>query len=136
MAAAGDFIEAGVLPYCLLRARAEFMWDANHNPADYDENYGRGIACEVLARRIVHKTAPDRLTAVMSTRYRHVQIDGDESDLTSALEMAIDSHCTIFLSSSEAQDVVNALWAGDIVQKNNENLDVDCMAAFLSVGAV
>ncbi|KAI3615204.1 calcium activated cation channel [Moniliophthora roreri] len=131
MAAAGDFLEA--LPYCLLRARAEFMWDANHNPADYGEDYCRGIACEVLARRIVHKTAPDRLTAVMSARYRHVQIDGDESDLTSALEMAIDSHCTIFLSSSEAQDVVNALWAGDIVQKNNEDLDVDCMTAFLSV---
>ncbi|ESK95069.1 calcium activated cation channel [Moniliophthora roreri MCA 2997] len=126
MAAAGDFLEA--LPYCLLRARAEFMWDANHNPADYGEDYCRGIACEVLARRIVHKTAPDRLTAVMSARYRHVQIDGDESDLTSALEMAIDSHCTIFLSSSEAQDVVNALWAGDIVQKNNEDLDVDYVA--------
>ncbi|KAK7060397.1 Calcium channel yvc1 [Paramarasmius palmivorus] len=126
MAAAGDFVEA--LPYCLLRARAEFMWDANHNPADYDENYGRGIACEVLARRIVHKTSPDRLTAVMSTRYRHIQIDGDESDLTSALEMAIDSHCTIFLSSSEAQDVVNALWVGDIIQKNNDDLDVDYVA--------
>lgn len=59
-AAAGDFIEAVgffncvcmidnanalvnlQLPYCLLRARKEFMWDANHSPADYDENYGRG----------------------------------------------------------------------------------------------
>ncbi|KAG8850974.1 hypothetical protein FRB91_008645, partial [Serendipita sp. 411] len=48
--AAGDFGEA--LPYCLLRARQMFVWDANHNPADYDENMGRAIACEVLARRI------------------------------------------------------------------------------------
>lgn len=56
--AAGDFTEAvssiydaidflvhrviHQLPYCLLRARAEFMWDANHNPADYGENRGRG----------------------------------------------------------------------------------------------
>jgi len=50
------------------------------------------IACEVLARRIVHKMAPDRLNAVMSTRYKHKQIDGDDSDPASALEMAIDTH--------------------------------------------
>ncbi|KAF8915320.1 hypothetical protein CPB85DRAFT_1293894 [Mucidula mucida] len=111
-AAAGDFVEA--LPYCLLRARSEFMWDANHNVADYGENYGRAIACEVLARRIVHSSPPDRISALMSTRYRHKQMDGDSSDMTSTLEMAIDSHCTIFLSSTEAQDV-----------KNNEHLDIE-----------
>ena len=31
----------------------------------------------------------------------------------------------IFLSSSEAQHVVNSLWRGDWVQKNNENDDID-----------
>ncbi|KAF8204720.1 calcium activated cation channel [Pholiota molesta] len=122
-AAAGDFAEA--LPYCLLRARAEFMWDANHNPADYGENFGRAIACEVLARRIVHLAEPDRINAIMSTRYQHRQIDGDKSEMSSALEMAIDQHCTIFLSSTEAQDVVNALWVGDIIQKNNESHDIE-----------
>ncbi|KAG8904754.1 hypothetical protein FRB99_001231 [Tulasnella sp. 403] len=38
--AAGDFPDA--LPYCLLAARQSFMWDANTNPADYDENVSRG----------------------------------------------------------------------------------------------
>ncbi|KAF8076642.1 calcium activated cation channel [Lyophyllum atratum] len=122
-AAAGDFFEA--LPYCLLRAKAEFMWDANHNPADYGENRGRAIACEVLARRIVHIAPRDRLHTILSSRFRHRQIDGDESDMASALEVAIDSHCPIFLSSSEAQDVVNALWTGELVQKNNANNDID-----------
>ncbi|KAK0462001.1 uncharacterized protein EV420DRAFT_140598 [Desarmillaria tabescens] len=120
---AGDFVEA--LPYCLLRARAEFMYDADHNPADYGENYGRAIACEVLARKIVHQSPPDRVNAFMSTRFKHRQLDGDESDMASALEMAIDSHCTIFLSSTEAQDVVGALWRGDLIQKNNENLEIE-----------
>ncbi|PPQ77679.1 hypothetical protein CVT25_011114 [Psilocybe cyanescens] len=124
--AAGDFTEA--LPYCLLRARAEFMWDANHNPADYGENRGRAIACEVLARRIVHLADPDRVKDIMAKRYQHRQIDGDESEMSSALEMAIDQHCTIFLSSSEAQEVVNALWTGDLIQKNNENHDIDYVA--------
>ncbi len=30
------------LPYCLLRAHKEFIFDANHNPADYGENECRG----------------------------------------------------------------------------------------------
>ncbi|PAV21157.1 calcium activated cation channel [Pyrrhoderma noxium] len=123
LTAAGDFQEA--LPYCLLQARQSFMWDANHNPADYDEFYGRAIACEVLARKIVHLTPPERLTTVMSTRYRHLEWDGDDSDLSSALELAIDTHCTIFLSSTEAQHVVNCLWRGDWIQKNNKHNDID-----------
>ncbi|CAA7260062.1 unnamed protein product [Cyclocybe aegerita] len=122
-AAAGDFTEA--LPYCLLRARAEFMWDANHNPADYGENLGRAVACEVLARRIVHLTEPGKIKDIMAKRFQHRQVDGDESEMSSALEMAIDQHCTIFLSSSEAQEVVNALWTGDLIQINNKHHDID-----------
>lgn len=49
------------------------------------------VACEVLARRIVHRAAPDRLYSIMSTRYCHRQVDGDESGVSSALELAIDS---------------------------------------------
>jgi hypothetical protein len=37
------------------------------------------------------------LTSIMSTRYRHVLVDGDESNMSSALEMAIDSHWYGFL---------------------------------------
>lgn len=50
------------------------------------------IACEVLARRIVHRMSPERLTVIMSTRYRHLEWDGDQSDLSSALELAIDTN--------------------------------------------
>lgn len=126
IAAAGDFHEA--LPYALLRARRDFMYEANHNPADYGENFGRAIACEVLARRVVHLSPPDRLNDIMSTRFCHLEWDGEESDLSTALELAIDSRCTIFLSSSEAQDLVLALWNGAIVQKNNEDHDIDYVA--------
>lgn len=121
--AAGDFGEA--LPYCLLRARQTFIWDANHNAADYDEHMGRAIACEVLARRIVHNCPPERLNSLMSTRFRHKEWDGDDSSLSSALELAIDQHCTIFLSSNEAQFVISALWRGDWVQVNNKDNDID-----------
>lgn len=96
------------LPYCLLRARRDFLVEANRNPADYGENRGRGklslfifllyvvshfvaTACEVLARRIVHNSPSERIPAIMSSRYRHRQRDGD-IEFTSAIELAIDSH--------------------------------------------
>jgi hypothetical protein len=50
------------------------------------------IACEVLARRIVHIAEPDRIATILSKRYQHRQIDGDESEMASALEVAIDQH--------------------------------------------
>ena len=56
----------------------------------------KAIACEVLARRIVHQAPPDRLTCIMSTRFKHRQIDGDDSDMSSALELAIDSRWCVF----------------------------------------
>jgi len=98
------------------------MWDANHDPADYGENFGRGkpfarlvryrrkysvnltpkaVACEVLARRIVHQAPPDRVTSIMSTRLKHRQIDGEESDMSSALELAIDSHWYVLSDSGD-----------------------------------
>jgi len=45
--------------------------------------------------------------------------------MTSALELAIDTNSTIFLSSSEAQHVVNCLWRGDLIQRNNEDNDIE-----------
>lgn len=121
--AAGDFSDA--LPYCLLQARQTFIWDANHNPADYGENIARATACEVIARRIVHALDPERLNDIMSSRFRHIDWDGDASAISSALELAADQHCTIFLSSTESQSVVNSLWRGDWVQKNNFDNDID-----------
>jgi len=119
----GDFAEA--IPFCLLRARATFMRDAYLNPPDYGESVCRATACETLARRIVHTLDPDRLESVMSTRFRYRESDGDASAPISALESAIDQHCTIFLSSTESQHVVNSLWRGDWVQRNNEDDDID-----------
>lgn len=54
-----------------------------------------------------------------------LQVDGDDSPPTSALETAIDQNALHFLSSSEAQNVVDNLWNGDWVQTNNENDDID-----------
>ncbi|KAF8580590.1 hypothetical protein K439DRAFT_1648162 [Ramaria rubella] len=122
VAAAGDFVEA--LPFVLLRARQTFLRDASNNISDWDENNGRAVACEVLARRIVHSMGADRLTSIMSKRYRYREFDGDVSNPSSALEFAVDQHCTIFLSSNESQLVMNSLWEGRWVQQYTSHDDI------------
>lgn len=72
-----------------------FVEDANANPTDYGENMCRATACEVLARKSVHRMPAHRLQSVMSTRYRYRERDGDASAPTCALETAIDQHCTV-----------------------------------------
>ncbi|KZP00161.1 calcium activated cation channel [Calocera viscosa TUFC12733] len=121
--AAGDFQEA--LPFCLLRARRTFEEEAQRNPADFDENMARAMACEILARKLVHVVSPERLNHVMSKRFRYKMWDGSDSSAVSALETAIDQHCTIFLSSTESQHVVQSLWNGDWIQKNNDDFDIE-----------
>lgn len=79
----------------LLRAKATFIREGYINGPDYDECLCRATACEVLARRIIHNLPPDRLENVMSTRFKYRERDGDESPPTSALETAIDQHCTV-----------------------------------------
>jgi len=73
------------------------MRDGYLNPPDYDESLCRATACEVLARRIIHTLPADRLESVMSSRFRYRESDGDASAPTSALETAIDQHCTVCL---------------------------------------
>ncbi|KAF8450621.1 hypothetical protein L210DRAFT_3618243 [Boletus edulis BED1] len=122
MQAAGDFSDA--LPYCLLQAHSQFCREARRNLADHGENLGRAVACEVLARRIAHQTPLDRVVPMITNRYSYRERDGEDSVASSALEVAIDNHCTIFLSSSEVQNVVASLWNGVIIQSIDENDDI------------
>lgn len=48
----------------------------------------------------------------LTKKFRQVDEDGDVTLPTSALEAAIDQHCIYFLSSTEAQRCVSALWSG------------------------
>jgi hypothetical protein len=57
----------------------------------------RAMACETLARRILHTVPPDRLDDIMSCRFQHAEWDGDESALSSALELAIDQQAYVWL---------------------------------------
>lgn len=113
--AGGDYSDA--IPYCLLVARMSFHKDAYRNPSDFDEHMNHKLACEVIARRVVagHFDA-QRQHVVLSTRYTHIESDGDVSLPLSAIELASDQHCPIFLSSAESQKTVFALWKGHLVQ--------------------
>ena len=111
---------------------------------------------------MVHLSPAARLNDIMSTRFSHVEWNGEQSDLSTALELAIDSHwcglgsrwgmgptnLRLFIAPSfyllsklkivsfshfdhttsvdGGMPVVMALWNGDIVQKGNEDHDIDC----------
>lgn len=49
-------------------------------------------ACEVIARRVIHEAPPEKITIMLSTRFRHQELDGHVSEKANALEVAIDSH--------------------------------------------
>ena len=49
------------------------------NPADSDENEGRKLACEVLARKIVARTPREEQYSILSARFTVIESDGDES---------------------------------------------------------
>ncbi|SCV72936.1 BQ2448_6861 [Microbotryum intermedium] len=139
---AGDFHQC--LPFALLEARRYFRQQAYLNPSDSDENQGRKLACEALARKLVNRTPMEEQYRLLSSRFTVIEADGDESlplsgessgaaspDRTvqtnrteeglprSALESAVDQHATFFLSSGESQRTVFALWKGLLVQRIN-----------------
>ncbi|KAG9317378.1 hypothetical protein JVU11DRAFT_1577 [Chiua virens] len=102
MKAAGDFGDE--LPYCLLRAHFEFIRESRRDPANHGENLGRAVACEVIARKVVHQTPLDKVVGLVTNRYRYRENDGEISEASSTLEVAVENHCTIFLSCNEVQD--------------------------------
>ncbi|GAA6008524.1 hypothetical protein JCM11491_004508 [Sporobolomyces phaffii] len=116
---AGDFDHC--LPFALLQARRFFALQQRINPADSDENEGRKLACEALARKIVVRTPRQDQYSILSARFTVIESDGDESLPLSALECALDQHAIFFLSSNEAQRCVFALWKGLLVQNSDEN---------------
>jgi len=73
----------------------------------------------------VHTLSFDKVTSVMSTRYRYIEKDGDTAAPASALEVAIDQFAIQFLSSSEAESVVNALWRGQLVAVYGEHDNIE-----------
>lgn len=126
-AIAGDFSDC--LPFALLEARRYFARRQRADPSDADENAGRKLACEALARKIVARTPMQDQYGLLSRRFTIVESNGDESLPLSALESAVDQHATFFLSSNEAQRCVFALWKGLLIQTQKENENIEYQSA-------
>ncbi|GAA6052108.1 hypothetical protein JCM3770_006635 [Rhodotorula araucariae] len=120
---AGDFHPC--LPFALLEARRYFARQQRLNPSDSDENAGRKLACEAIARKLVAATPIAEQYSLLSKRFTVIESDGDESMPLSALESAVDQHATFFLSSNEAQRCVFALWKGLLVQKQMDDGNIE-----------
>ncbi|GAA5878176.1 hypothetical protein JCM8547_008364 [Rhodosporidiobolus lusitaniae] len=122
-ALAGDFYPC--LPFALLEARRYFRKEQHNNPSDADENAGRKLAVEAIARKLVARAEMREQYKLLSQRWTTVDEDGDETLPLSALESAVDQHATFFLSSNEAQRSVFALWKGLLVQTSTESDNIE-----------
>jgi hypothetical protein len=56
------------------------------------------VACEVLARQIVHASPRDRLAHIMSARYKYKEDNAEFAVTSSALELAIDQEWSVLHS--------------------------------------
>lgn len=119
----GDFQHC--LPFALLEARRYFRNAAFADPSDSDENEGRKLACEVLARKLVARTPLLEQYGLLSARYTVVDADGEETLPCSVLESAVDQHATFFLSSNESQRCVFAVWRGLLVQVEKDDGSIE-----------
>ncbi|TIA88992.1 hypothetical protein E3P99_02276 [Wallemia hederae] len=117
--AAGDLKDA--LPFALLKLKQYFKKEALEDQSDYDEHLCRSLACEVLARYVMHRVDAQKLPKVMSKRFCYIESDGDVSAPLSVLELAIDLHATFFLSSDESQTAITSLWNGSWVQVHKDD---------------
>ena len=91
---------------------------------------GRAAACEILARRIVHSYDVDRLNVVMSERYKHLNWDGTESMLSSALESAVDQHWCVFCGWSPLEFRSSACSSTIFLSSNESQLGVSPVGGY------
>jgi hypothetical protein len=91
------------------------------------------MACEVLARRIIHLTEPDNLKSVMSMRYKYRQMDGDESEMSNALELAIDQHWYFYTSNSSILMTKTRLFYSTVFLSSSESQEGENFSLLLSV---
>lgn len=105
------------VPFALLEARRFFVRQGYKDPADADEHMCRALACEAIARRLIARLPLRDQYRVLSHRFTYLDPndDDDETLPLSALESATDQRCAFFLSSSECQRAVFALWKGSLV---------------------
>lgn len=93
----------------------------------------RSVACKVLARRVVarserrslqgldsNSSGPTSTYLSLTKKFRRTDEDGDLTAPTSALESAVDQHSVTFLSSTEVQNCVTAMWKGKLIRRYDE----------------
>ena len=118
-----DFKSPGIL-YALLANRGQFDIEANESAARTGVSATRALMCELLAIKVLKDFTSQELTDVLSFDFwplqgdpnlRHDQRAPLRMHRISALEIAIRNESKNFLQSPSVVQVLENIWAGNIV---------------------
>jgi hypothetical protein len=118
--AGGDEYKACVV-FCLLVVKRWFKRQALKELWDADLHNARGVAAEMIAKRIIEAEEDLKylFQDVLLNRYRII-VDGEESAPTNAVEKAVDLHALHVIGSSSFQVCVNQIWHGSVMKDDED----------------
>ncbi|GME74458.1 unnamed protein product [[Candida] boidinii] len=113
-----------VLPFCLLKVSGWYEFLAVNELHDNELYNLRSLVAQTLAVMIIENEKDDKYLFISMLCHRFIinLHDSDESP-QSALELAVDMHSTIVISSSGFQRCIKWLWRGWIVQSQADPSD-------------
>lgn len=109
------------LVFTLLKVTGWYWQQAEFKLCDNELYSLRAIAAQALAVRIIEDTKDDEYLFLGMLCHRYLMnLNGEDSDPVSALELAVDMHLTTVIASSGYQRCVKWLWRGWIMQSSTD----------------
>lgn len=107
------------LVFCLLKV-CDWYWQQAESELSDNELFSlRAVAAQTIAAIVIENEKDDKYLFLGMLCHRYsVNLKGVNSEAFNALEMAVDMHSTIVISSSGFQRCIKWLWRGWIVQSS------------------
>ncbi|KAI5966383.1 YVC1 [Candida pseudojiufengensis] len=109
------------LIFCLLKVCGWYWQQSEFELYDNELFSLRAVCAQILASKIIEREQDDKYLFLSMLCHRYtICLNGKNSTPISALELAVDMHSTIVISSSGYQRCIKWLWRGWIIQSSND----------------
>ncbi|ANZ76173.1 BA75_03088T0 [Komagataella pastoris] len=111
------------LPFCLLKVSEWYMQLADMELSAAQLHESRSVAAQQLSKIIIEQQQDERyLFIAMLTRRFTINLNSEDSYPQNVLELSVDMHSTMIISSSGYQRCVTWIWRGWIIQSRENPL--------------
>lgn len=106
-----------VLVFALLKVCGWYWTLRNNEMSDFELYAARACAAQQLAKIVIEAEEDERYLFISMLCHRFsININSEDTEPESALELAVDMHSTIVIGSSGYQRCMDWLWNGHIIQ--------------------